>query len=164
MTYTRWNTKFDELFSQLDDHWTLAIVTDIVQEPEWRETQFKGIATFECSTATCNNTWSSVNAGAVFHYRFLSSPNHGIVKLFLGGQKCARCNDQFEAAQWNELKIEEALTKVLNKVKEKFYNSNDSGSSATGNAYIQGDRTGPHLTSHCQFCQLGLCQHAQQTE
>ena len=169
MAYSNWQAKFDQLFSELGDVWKLEILNNIVQVPGWLQTQFKGItATFDCSTTTCNNRWTSVNAGAIFYYRLVTGPNderHGKVKLFLGRQKCKKCNNVFEVAQWHDSKVTEAITKVLNKVKQKFYDSNPISSSSTiENAYIPGHRSGPHETSLCQLCVLGVCQYKQQND
>ena len=158
MANTDWKPKFDELFSELDNLWNLEIVSNIVKEPGWLRTQYKGTATFECSAITCKNRWTSVNAGAIFYYHF--SERHGKVKLFLGGQKCKKCDNVFEPAQWHDSKVAEAITKVLNKVKQKFYDSNAIlGTSTTENAYIPGNRAGPHKTTFCQLCEKGVCEY-----
>ena len=171
MAFSNWQSNFDHLFSELDDAWNLEIVSNIVQEPGWLQTQFKGTATFECSKTTCTNRWMSVNAGAIIHYRQVTCPNgerHGKVKLFLGGQKCKKCSNDcnvFEVAQWNDSEIARAITKVLNKVKQKFYNLNAISSTSTiENAYIVGDRAGPHETCLCQLCALRVCQYDRQKD
>jgi hypothetical protein len=66
---------------------------------------------------------------------------HGKVKLFLGGQKCLKCNGVFENAMWHNLCIERAITKLLNKVKQsqKFYALNVP-TSTTGNTYTDPSR------------------------
>ena len=168
MAYSNWQAKFEQFFSELDDVWNLELLSNIDQVPRWLQTQFKGMATFECSTTICNNRWTSVNAGAIFYYHLETGPNderHGKVKLFLGGQKCKKCKNVFEAAQWHDSEIAKAITKVLNKVKQRFYDSNeDSSISTTENAYVPGDRSGPHETSLCQFCALGVCKYDEQND
>ncbi|CAB3997816.1 Hypothetical predicted protein [Paramuricea clavata] len=165
MAHQEWSTKFNELFSELDDPWNLEIVSNVVQESGWLQMQYTGKATFECSTATCNNRWTSVNAGARFYYRQsgFNTGQHRKVKLFLGGQKCLKCNGVFENAMWHNLCIERAITKLLNKVKQKFYALNVP-TSTTGNAYVQADMSAPHQTSLCEFCALGICQHGEQND
>ncbi|CAB4022528.1 Hypothetical predicted protein [Paramuricea clavata] len=163
-----WETKFNELFSELNDPWNLEIVSNVVQESGWLQMQYTGKATFECSTATCNNRWTSINAGARIYYRQFGSntgqqSQHGKVKLFLGGQKCLKCNGVFENAMWHNLYIERAITKLLNKVKQKFYGLNVP-TSTTGNAYVQADMSAPHQTGLCEFCAMGICQHGQQND
>jgi hypothetical protein len=161
-----WETKFNELLSELDDPWNLEIVSNVVQESGWLPMQYTGKATFECSTATCNNRWTSINAGARINYRQFGSNTgqHGKVKLFLGGQKCLKCKGVFESSIWHNLYIEGAITKLLNKVKQKFFALNVPTNSTTGNTYIQADMSAPHQTSLCEFCALGICQHGQQND
>ena len=105
----------------------------------------------------------SVNAGVIFYYRLLTVPNderQSKVKLFLGGQKCKKCRNVFEVSQGHDSKIVRAITKVLNKVKQKFYNLNAISSiSTTENAYIPGNRAGPHKTTFCQLCEKGVCEY-----
>ncbi len=162
MTRQEWETKFEESFSELEDRWNFEIVRE-VQETGWLQTRYKGMATFECSTATCNNRWTSVNGGAIFYYRLSRCHNRrcGNVKLFLGGQKCKKCDHVFETAEWSNSGIKGAITKLLDKVKQKFYGVL---SSAAENTYIPADMSAPHQTNLCQFCALGVCQYAQQND
>ena len=122
MAHQEWSTKFKELFSELDDPWNLEIVSNVVQESGWLQMQY---------------------AGARFNYRQYGSNTgqHGKVKLFLGEQKCLKCNGVFENAMWHNLCIERAITKLLNKVKQsqKFYALNVP-TSTTGNTYTDPSR------------------------
>ena len=114
---------------------------------------------FECSTNTCNNNWTSANGGAIFRYWRLSSSNNGKVKLFLGGQRCKRCEDLFEDAKWDEVNIEGAIKKLLKKVREKCYGSDDSATSTAEKHYIAANMAAPHQTHLCQACEPGVCQY-----
>jgi hypothetical protein len=134
----------------------LEIVSNVVQESGWLQMQYTGKVTFQCSTATCNKRWTSVK-------RWTSTigsntGQHGKVKLFLGGQKCLKCNGVFENAMWHNLCIERAITKLLNKVKQKFYALNVP-TSTTVNAYIQADMSAPHQTSLCENLQKFVFGH-----
>ena len=84
------------------------------------------------------------------------------MKLFLGGQKCKRCNDVFEEAKWDVEYIERALEKLLRKVKQKCYGLPDSASSTAGNQRIQANMTAPHQTHLCQLSQLRNCPYNRQ--
>lgn len=155
MALENWKTKFDELFSELDDSWHLEIVNDIVKESGWLKVKYRGRATFKCSSATCNNTWPCANSGAVFYFRLSSSGNGrlGEVKLFLGGQKCIYCKDVFEAAEWPDTEIKRAITKLLNEVTK-----GGDLVSTEPDTDDQGIMTAhQHFSYLCQLCSLGVC-------
>ena len=63
------------------------------------------------------------------------------MKLFLGGQKCKRCDDVFEEAKWDGEYIARALKKLLRKVKQKFYGSKNPATSTADNQYIPANMT-----------------------
>ncbi|CAB4036749.1 Hypothetical predicted protein [Paramuricea clavata] len=165
MAHQEWQTKFDDQFSDLDHLWNLEIVSNVEQGSGWLKMQCKGMARFDCST--CNNRWTSVNGGAIFRYRLSRSQNErrGNVKLFLGGQKCKKCDDVFETAKWADSDVERVITELLSKVQQKFYGRIDvPTTSATENRYIPADMSAPHQKSLCQFCTLGVCQYSQQND
>lgn len=167
MAHQKWQTKFADLFSEADNPWDLEIVSSLEPENGWLETRYKGMAAFECSnTIACNNRWTSANGWAIFHYRLAGANNgrRGKVKLFLGGQKCRKCNDVFENAKWDEVNIEGAIQKLLKKVEQKFYGLNNDATSTTENRYIPANMTAPHQTHLCQLCLLGNCQYESQND
>ena len=122
------------------------------------------MAKFGCSINTCNNNWTSAKGGAIFCYRRLSVSNNGHVKLFLGGQKCRRCEDVFEDGKWDGVNIEGAIKKLLKKVREKCYGLEDGVTSKAENHYIAANMTAPHQTHPCQACELGGCQYNRQDD
>ena len=159
MTHQEWQIKFTELFSEIGDPWSLEIVSNPAPENGWLETRCKGMAKFECSTNICNNKWTSANGGAIFRYRRLSGLNNGKVELFLGGQKCKRCEDVFEDAKWDGVNIGGAIKKLLKKVREKCYGLEDGATSTAENHYIAANMTAPYQTHLCQACEQGVCQY-----
>ena len=164
MTHEEWQTKFRELFSEFEDRWDLEIVSNLGPKNGWLETSYKAMTKFECSTPTCDNKWTSANGGAIFRYRRSTGSNNGYAKLLLGGQKCRRCRGVFENAKLDGEYIKGAIEKLLRKVKEKFYGSNDGTTSTAENQYIQANMTAPHQTDLCQLCQLGNCPYNRQDD
>ena len=70
----------------------------------------------------------------------------------------------FENARLDGEYIKGTIEKLLRKVKEKFYGSNDGTTSTVENQYIQANMNAPHQTDLCQFCQLGNCPYNRQDD
>ncbi|XP_028394720.1 uncharacterized protein LOC114518888 [Dendronephthya gigantea] len=154
----QWVTEFNEQLSNNPElsggKWNLKMVNHSLPERGWLITKSKGKAAFTCSHSKCANRWTSVNGLAKFNYR-----KDGDVRVFLARQKCQKCEDKFEDAIWEDSDIKRAVTKLLDKVKEKFYGSNNSTTGTPDNTYIPADMRAPHQSHLCEACELGECQN-----
>ena len=120
----------------------------------------KGRAFFQCPN--CNRTWESQNGVIDFEYRLKlnsqSRRGHGDVTLWAFGQKCQRCSGcPYVPAKFAPESIDDALQKLLLKVKEKFYNEDISTQFANLALMPRAAGRGVHDTSRCQACALGRC-------
>lgn len=122
MTFQNWETQFTDVFSKLDDKWDFQMVNAELPDDGWLQTKYIGLVNFTCNSAQCNHSVSSAVSTAIFYYRRHSASGN-VVKLFVGRQICRKCDSESEVAQWDEREIQEALTKVLNNVKEQYYRS-----------------------------------------
>ena len=140
----------------MDHSWNLEIVDDIVRETGWSKVLYKGKAMFMCHT--CENEWHCDSSGVIFYYHLSGSGNgqYGEVKLFLGGQKCIRCNNAFEAANWDDKAMEYAITKLLNEVKDNIYGLSPGIEICETPAFIL-EIHQRQYSQFCQLCSLEIC-------
>ena len=66
----------------------------------------------------------------------------------------------FEDSKWDGVNIEGEIKKLLKKVREKCYGSEDSATSTAENHYIAANMTAPYQTHLCQ----GVCQYSWQDD
>ena len=171
---SEWTSAFNEIFEELSERDLPASSFSSFEANNPLQITTKGEALFQCPK--CSRYWGSSNGLIKFTYRLsfnnTTREGFGDVTLWAFGQKCKKCPScPFVPAKFTGDSIDDALHKLLLKVKEKFYecgsgqfgwNSGQCGgnsgqSGGDGHSHAQ-DRKGPHDSKRCQACQLGVCQ------
>ena len=157
-----WEQKFERLFIPLRDTWRLTkedseSLVDIasVARLGWKKFQNKAKVKFQCSK--CNKRWTSLNGTVIFHYLLSRTEGNGQVKMWLLRQKCLRCNDVFESAQWYEKEIEKVLGNLLVKVQEKFYDDSGQAQRSLNTNQCSANMSSNHRKDLCEACSKDVC-------
>ncbi|XP_067898519.1 receptor-transporting protein 3-like isoform X2 [Heterodontus francisci] len=112
---------------------------------------------FHCSS--CSNKWASAKARILFNMRLQNGK--GEVKVRFFKQQCRENHDEevnFVKPVFSEENIEQVLDRLMTKIRQRCYNENIGKDHA---AFRSDDNLqGPHETSHCEACSLGLCSEA----
>ena len=157
-----WKQKFKALFSCLRDTWRLRkedpeSLVDIssVARWGWKKFQDKAKVKFHCSK--CDRRWTSMKGTVIFHYLLSRTERKGQVQMWLLGQKCQRCDDVFESAQWYDKEIEKVLGNLLVKIKEKFYDDYGQAQRSLNTNQCAANMSSNHRKDLCEACSKGVC-------
>ncbi|XP_064418364.1 receptor-transporting protein 4-like [Latimeria chalumnae] len=159
MSYANWRRLFNEKIGELRRRDTWTIVFDDSIEPDVLGANVKqyirgSFAKFRCSK--CRNLWGSARVPILFHMKLETPQRWGTVKVRFFKQECRKCTSaEYEAPQVSEENIKVVLDKLLTKIRIKCYGEK-SGEKPTFSV-IEGNLEGPHESSHCEACQLGVC-------
>ena len=155
-----WMTAFQHIFSELSTRPLPSSSYPSFKALNPLKCNTKGRAFYQCPK--CNRTWPSKNGMIAFDYRLKfndhSKRGYGDVALWAFGQKCKHCSGcPYVPAKFAPESIDDALQKLLLKVKEKFYEENVSKQLAELSLKPQAEGRGVHDTARCQACALGKC-------
>lgn len=110
---------------------------------------------FRCTG--CGRSWPSKKVMVVFHFSRNAAKGCGSVKVRSCKQECRRCNaPRKEKPTFTRENIDVMVEKLIEKIKFRCYGENVGESSRFSR--FSGDVNGPHESSHCEACQLGICQ------
>ncbi|XP_070778050.1 receptor-transporting protein 3-like [Enoplosus armatus] len=164
-----WMDTFDELLEddELDygDEWSLRFnygLTDKVTKEErkrgWKIYSLCAHGTFQC--ASCKKTWSSARVVLLFHYRLRSDRGTVIMRPF--GQACRTCqNNTFRLPGFSTTQVEEALLKLIRKIRKNCYGDDDYADNDSGSTEVPMRNRKPHEASLCEACIMGIfCKEA----
>nr|APQ41789.1 receptor-transporting protein 3 [Lates calcarifer] len=164
-----WLETFDELLcddNELDygDQWTLNFnysqsdkVTKEERKKGWKVYCHCAYGNFQC--ASCSKTWPSARVVVLFRYRLQRGRGRGTVIMRPFGQTCRRCqDDMFELPGFFKKEVEEALLRLISKIRKNCYgeyddDDDDGGSSACSTKVW----TKPHEKTLCEACRMGIC-------
>ncbi|XP_005311829.3 receptor-transporting protein 3-like [Chrysemys picta bellii] len=156
-----WQRMFDQKmeWEKPNDTWSLTVEDNLSpRNPERRwhlYQQRKAFARFQCSC--CTRHWPSAQVLILFHMHLDRSQRQGQVKMRVYGQKCKKCHGaKFETPTFSQENIERILDKLVLKVREKCYRESIANRDLA-DPVVEEDVGGPHDTTRCEACALGIC-------
>ncbi|NWW90123.1 RTP4 protein, partial [Rhynochetos jubatus] len=125
-----------------------------VLEPGWKEfVQRRAFGRFRCSQ--CFREWSSAKVHVLFHMH--RHWGQGMVRMRAFRQACRRCPDsQLEEPVFNQETMERLLHNLVLKILKYFYHVHVQSSDLL-EVVVDALVAGPHDSTHCEGCQLGIC-------
>lgn len=104
---------------------------------------------FQCSQ--CLHKWSSAKVHILFHMR------RGKVRMRIFRQSCRRCpSAPLEEPSFSQENMERILHNLVLQILKDFYNVPVQPSELL-EVVVDTVPTGPHDSSHCEGCRLGVC-------
>lgn len=93
----------------------------------------------------------------IFHYSRDAASGSGSVKVRRCKQECRRCTSpKKEKPKFSQENIDVMVEKLIEKIKIRCYGENFGESNRT--SHFSGRVNGPHESTHCEACQMGICQ------
>lgn len=155
-----WMVAFNHLFKELETQELHPKASGSFDALSPLKYQTKGEASYRCN-GHCARRWNSINGYMGFEYRLTRRNGEciGDVTLQPEGQKCKRCQGAFIKPCFTAEAIDRVLTKLLRKVKEKFYEDDDlSDTFRQLDLNYKPEGRGQHDAMNCEACSKGKCQ------
>nr|XP_032633257.1 receptor-transporting protein 3-like [Chelonoidis abingdonii] len=138
-----------------NDTWSLTLSPRNPEHPWHLYQQRKAFARFQCLCCTCR--WPSAQVLIFFHMHLDRSQHQGQVKSRICGQKCKKCHGvKFETPMFSQENIGRILDNLVLKIREKCYRESIANRDLA-DPRVEDDVEGPHDTTHCEACGLGIC-------
>ncbi|XP_061110945.1 receptor-transporting protein 4-like isoform X2 [Conger conger] len=162
-TPTLWSDTFDRMLDEeldYNDTWGFKFNYSLQNKlsNEERRRGWKIYCHYACGKfrcGTCPQTWPSARITLLFHYRLRSGTARGTVIMRPFGQKCRRCNGDFERPGFSTAEVEKVLLKLIGKIKQKCYGEEEEdGSDSCSSEKVW---TKPHESLLCEACHQGIC-------
>ncbi|XP_009563937.2 receptor-transporting protein 3-like [Cuculus canorus] len=141
----------------LTEPWTLQ-EDDTLQgdnlKPGWKKfVQRRALGRFQCSQ--CSHEWSSAKVHILFHMRHYKG--WGMVQMRVFRQACRRCpNPPLEEPKFSQETMERVLHNLVLKILKYCYRVSIQPSDLL-EVVVDVPVVGPHDSTHCEGCQLGIC-------
>lgn len=153
-----WTVVFDDLFKELETQEVHPYALGSCDALSPLKYHSKGEASYIC--AVCIRKWISMNGYMGFEYRLTRRNGKciGEVTLQPEGQKCKRCQGAFIKPRFTAEAMDRVLTKLLRKVKEKFYEDDDlSDTFRQLDLNYKPEGRGQHDAMNCEACSKDKC-------
>ncbi|XP_064021618.1 receptor-transporting protein 3-like isoform X2 [Pogoniulus pusillus] len=153
-----WQNTFAEIAAKcLKEPWTLQ-EDDNLQvhdlKPGWKEfVQSHTLGRFQCSQ--CFREWSSAKVHILFH--MCLRKGRGKVRMRIFRQACRRCpHAPLEEPDFSQETVEKVLHNLVLQILNCFYRVTVQASDFL-NVVVDVPVSGPHDSTRCEGCQLGIC-------
>ncbi|XP_019645737.1 PREDICTED: receptor-transporting protein 4-like [Branchiostoma belcheri] len=149
-----WLNAFNtEICKDFDEKWILSEVEDLPNDQGWRRFTDKAKVKFKCSH--CDNKWTSLKGQVIFLYRLKPKRKKGEVKMFLPGQMCRYCDEDFESPKWYNKEMLKVLGNLQQMIDWKLYGGDRPERLNKGQR--GGRMRSRHESDKCQACRMGIC-------
>ncbi|KFQ39931.1 Receptor-transporting protein 3, partial [Mesitornis unicolor] len=125
-----------------------------VLKPGWNEfVQRSALGRFQCSQRL--REWSSAKVHVLFQMSWCQGQGMVWVRVFR--QACRRCSDpQLEEPEFSQETMERLLHNLVLKILKYFYHVPIQPSDLL-EVVVDEQVTGPHDSTRCEGCQVGVC-------
>ncbi|XP_069829485.1 receptor-transporting protein 3-like [Dendropsophus ebraccatus] len=150
-----WKDAFQNeiIIRNISHFWSLDIEESFQKHPSWLQYTVYSFARFCCQL--CGRRWASAKVHILFQIRLMRKTGQVMMHVFK--QRCKLCNAAYyEQPEFIPENIEIALTMLVNRICEKFYNIPKEN--LPSRSFIRdGRQEGPHDSSNCEGCAHGVC-------
>ncbi|KAA0712475.1 Receptor-transporting protein 3 [Triplophysa tibetana] len=155
-----WNNAIRQKYTELHGHtWHVEFDDSITPDgtaPGWYQYISGSFAGFTCSL--CKRYWASKRVQVIFNFH-LNSSKQGTIKVRRIKQECKSCDEaQMEEPNFPDENVDVLVERVVTKIRMRCYRENLGDTNRASKLYDKIE--GPHESSHCEACQLGICGQA----